>query len=344
MYQDDMTVLEIDQTFQLPQPIDTLVSVNVEPSQLIETKEGLRGTLDLIITYEPCEERENEADITQEALLITDVRTSVTNEVCAYFSFPLELYGISEKTHVNVTVSELDYLLPTRSTFTLKAKVQVFHPNVRKDEDETTTVSVKQSIMNVPGQREPVKEETDDKRAPEKVLEEDVLVYTPKKQMDQSSERTSPDEAKVAGQLDEKDQVTDGKDATDRVVALNIEAETIKHQKQLTDQADILSTEANVAQSSKRTTEAETEEEEIVATKEINGKDTRVIYQHYGLKGLANPHVKLPCVIVKEAVSVTEWCHQHGLDVTRFKRVNAHVEETVQLGQVLILPDGVSYT
>ena len=69
-----------------------------------------------------------------------------------------------------------------------------------------------------------------------------------------------------------------------------------------------------------------------------------MIYQHYGLKGLANPHVKLPCVIVKGEISLSDWCHMHGVEITRLKQVNVHIEETVQAGQVLILPDSVSYT
>jgi hypothetical protein len=88
----------------------------------------------------------------------------------------------------------------------------------------------------------------------------------------------------------------------------------------------------------------ETEEEDGVTLKEPDEKTTRVIYQHYGLKGLANPRVKLPCVIVKDHVSLSDWCHTHDVDITHLKRVNVHIDETIQTGQVLILPDGVSYT
>jgi hypothetical protein len=123
LYQDELTALVIDQTFHLSQLIATLISVDVEPSALVETAEGLRGTLDLMITYEPCDEREIDSGFLEAALPMTDVRTSGTNEVCAYFSFQVELYDVSDRTHL--TVSELDYVLPTRSTSTLKANVQL---------------------------------------------------------------------------------------------------------------------------------------------------------------------------------------------------------------------------
>jgi len=70
-----------------------------------------------MITYESCQERMAEADIAEDALLITDVRASTINEVYAYFSFPIELFGVNNAT--DLVVSELDYLLPTCSTFTL---------------------------------------------------------------------------------------------------------------------------------------------------------------------------------------------------------------------------------
>jgi len=179
LYQDSVTVLNIDQTFQLPQSIDTLVSVNVEPSQLVETNEGVRGTLDLLITYEPCEETENETALTYDTLLITDIKATETKEVCAYFSFPMELYGVSEKTHL--VVSELDYVLPTRSTFTLKANVQVYQSHTREDESLTLIVEKDESITHQIDEKEKATEASEIKRANEKGKDEDVLVYTPKK-------------------------------------------------------------------------------------------------------------------------------------------------------------------
>ncbi|MGM0523894.1 MAG: hypothetical protein ACQER2_07615 [Bacillota bacterium] len=329
MYQDDFTAVVIDQTFQLPQPIDTLVSVNVEPSQLIETKEGLRGTLDLMIYYEPCAERDYETDITQEALLITDIRESETNEVCAYFSFPIELYSVSEKTHL--VISELDYVLPTRSTFTLKANVQVFQPNKRKDEP-IELIEEKDEVIN-------------HHQINERVMDEDVLVYTPKKQLDMPSPG-EPEQLqhqdKAIGQRNQTEETTN---KMDKVEETTRQADGINSQKadQLTNQDDTSSTKIET-ETRMEVTEVEAIEEEEVMTKEVNDKAIRVIYQHYGLKRLDNPHVKLPCVIVKEDVSLSEWCHEHGFEVTKLKRVNPHVDETIQAGQVLIIPDGVSYT
>lgn len=346
---DDVTALVIDQTFQLPQPIDTLVSVNVEPSQLIETKEGLRGTLDLMIYYEPCEERENEADITQDALLITEVRASEMNEVCAYFSFPIELYGVSEETHL--AVSELDYVLPTRSTFTLKANVQVFQPSVRHDEhdmalpDVTPTVHDDETI-----ELETVKEETNLDTDKERAMDEDVKVYTPKKQLDESGEKRELEENIVDPSIDEpirqgsqdEEQVNNTVNA---IVETDLEKEEVSQAETAarTDQSDPSCHAREMTPLNELKEEQATEEEDRV-TEEIIDKSDRVIYQHYGLKSLDNPHVKLPCVIIKEDTSLSEWCHERGLEMTRLKRVNTHVEETIQAGQVLILPDGGSST
>jgi hypothetical protein len=105
-----------------------------------------------MITYEPCEETENETALTHDALLITDIKATETKEVCAYFSFPMELYGVSEKTHF--VVSELDYVLPTRSTFTLKANVQVYQSHTREDESLMLTVEKDESITHQIDERE----------------------------------------------------------------------------------------------------------------------------------------------------------------------------------------------
>lgn len=286
MYQDSVTVLNIDQTFQLPQPIDTLVSVNVEPSQLVETNEGVRGMLDLLITYEPCEETENETALTHDALLITDIKATETKKVCAYFSFPMELYGVSEKTHL--VVSELDYLLPTRSTFTLKANVQIAQPNTQEDEAPLLTAE---------------KLEPNTHQLDERVMDEDVLIYTPEKQLDHQEAPSFTVAPERVQQDTNRNESHQSEETTNETNQLKEATRDITSQKVNDLTAGVL-TESETSMEAKDV--VETREENEVTVKEVDEKTTRVIYQHYGLKGLANPRVKLPCVIVKDEISLSD--------------------------------------
>lgn len=213
-----------------------------------------------MITYEPCQERMAEADIAEDALLITDVRVSTINEVCAYFSFPIELFGVNNAT--DLVVSELDYLLPTRSTFTLKANVQIAQPNIQEDEAPLLTAE---------------KLEPNTHQLDERVMDEDVIVYTPKKQLDHREAPSFTVAPERVQQDTDRNESHQSEETTNETNQLKEATRDITSQKVNDLTAGVL-TESETSMEAKDV--VETREENEVTVKEVDEKTTRVIYQH----------------------------------------------------------------
>lgn len=128
LFQEHVTEIAVNQTFYLSEAIDTLIGVDVEPSRLNQTSEGLSGTLDLTIYYVPLpHEIGKEQTVPANAITITDIRKVKENEASAHFSYPIQLFG-ARCSEAHLTVCDLDYVLPTRELFTLKAMLKSVEP------------------------------------------------------------------------------------------------------------------------------------------------------------------------------------------------------------------------
>lgn len=325
-----VTELEIKQTFHLPRAIDTLISVDVEPSDLIETKEGLRGTLDVLITFEPAREIEDFDNNDRNVLLITDMRETETNEVRAYFSFPIELFG-AKQANTNLVVHELDYVLPTRQLFTLKALIHVMNTNQQRDapSDKISLASSEREWIEKDTEtdylnEEPLKNDLTDYQIADGDEIEVMLKTESKKTVNQPSKASVVEENnhQLSSQLNE---------IVEPSLREDLAGEKATHNHDSLD-------EHTLSMSSDHCLKEETEVTQS-STHDTSRLEDNVLYERYGLNNLANPHVKLRCLITKEATTLTEICETHRLDVTNVKQINPKIEESVSVGQVLILPD-----
>ncbi|GEN55982.1 hypothetical protein GCM10012290_09730 [Halolactibacillus alkaliphilus] len=325
MFQEHVTEIAVNQTFYLSEAIDTLIGVDVEPSRLNQTSEGLSGTLDLTIYYVPLpHEISEEQTVPANTITITDIRKVKEHEASAHFSYPIQLFG-ARCSEAHLTVYDLDYVLPTRELFTLKAMLKLVEPASALAQVVNSTLV---NVSNVQG----------------------GLRVNPDQEIDSEAlqiERVEKNERHV---LDKETRVEEGYQSisnikhpvveeVDKLMDSNVHQ--IKQMNQL-DESALVSDETDGARG-KEEEEVVKNVVEVAKEAEINERENDVLaaqmrYQQYGLKNLSNPYVKLPCLIVKETIELTAFCQNHKVDLVKIQMVNPHLESSLSSGQVVILP------
>lgn len=330
LFQEHVTEIAVNQTFYLSEAIDTLIGVDVEPSRLNQTIEGLTGTLDLTIYYVPLSlELVEEQTVPANAITITDIRKVKENEVSAHFSYPIQLFG-ARCSEAHLTVCDLDYVLPTRELFTLKALLQLVETASELAQvDDSTLVNASNDSSTL--RMNPDQEKDSEVLQVERIEKNERHVEekeTGAEEGDQSIKQ-QPISHIEHPVLDEVDRLRDTR------------AHQIEQMNQLDDPA-LVSDETDGARE-KKESEVVKNVVEVAKEAEINERENNALsaqtrYQRYGLKNLSNPYVKLPCLIVKETIELTDFCQHYKVDLMKIQMANPHLESSLSSGQVVILP------